>query len=106
MVIVYYMHTGYWVKVLCKLCVHTVTKVWSAKILFKVNRIHISALIIQNTGSIVPVQNWINTIHMYSGITSDRVLDGELLCTKILEVNLFAFAKLANANKLTSGIFV
>ena len=32
------------------------------------------------------------TIHMYSGITSGRVLDGELLYTKILEVNLFAFA--------------
>ena len=32
------------------------------------------------------------TIHMYSGITSDRALDGELLYTKILEVNLFAFA--------------
>ena len=31
------------------------------------------------------------TIHMYSGITSGRVLDGELLYTKILEVNLFAF---------------
>ena len=29
---------------------------------------------------------------MYSGITSSRVLDGELLYTKILEVNLFAFA--------------
>ena len=27
-----------------------------------------------------------------SGITSGRVLDGELLYTKILEVNLFAFA--------------
>ena len=27
---------------------------------------------------------------MYSGITSDRVLDGELLYTKILEVNFFA----------------
>ena len=27
---------------------------------------------------------------MYSGITSGRVLDGELLYTKILEVNLFA----------------
>ena len=37
---------------------------------------------------------------MYSGITSGRVLDGELLYIKILEVNLFAFA-LANANKLT-----
>ena len=34
----------------------------------------------------------INTIHTYSGITSGRVLDGELLYTKILEVNLFAFA--------------
>ena len=33
-----------------------------------------------------------NTIYMYSGITSGRVLDGELLYTKILEVNLFAFA--------------
>ena len=32
------------------------------------------------------------TIHMYSGITSGRVLNGELLHTKILEVNLFAFA--------------
>ena len=29
---------------------------------------------------------------MYSGITSDRVLNRELLFTKILEVNLFAFA--------------
>ena len=29
---------------------------------------------------------------MYSGITSGRVLDGELLYTKILVVNLFAFA--------------
>ena len=29
---------------------------------------------------------------MYSGITSGRVLDGELLYTKILEVNLFAVA--------------
>ena len=29
---------------------------------------------------------------MYSGITSGRVLDGELLYTKILEVYLFAFA--------------
>ena len=29
---------------------------------------------------------------MYSGITSSRVLNGELLYTKILEVNLFAFA--------------
>ena len=33
-----------------------------------------------------------NAIHMYSGITSGRVLDGELLYTKILEGNLFAFA--------------
>ena len=29
---------------------------------------------------------------MCSGITSGRVLDGELLYTNILEVNLFAFA--------------
>ena len=29
---------------------------------------------------------------MHSVITSGRVLDGELLYTKILEVNLFAFA--------------
>ena len=29
---------------------------------------------------------------MYSGITSGRVLDAELLYTKILEVNLFAFS--------------
>ena len=29
---------------------------------------------------------------MHSGITSGRVLDGELLYTKTLEVNLFAFA--------------
>ena len=34
----------------------------------------------------------LNTIHMYSGITSGRVLNGELLYIKILEVNLFAFA--------------
>ena len=31
-------------------------------------------------------------IQIYSGITSGRVLDGELLYTNILEVNLFAFA--------------
>ena len=31
-------------------------------------------------------------IQIYSGITSGRVFDGELLYTKILEVNLFAFA--------------
>ena len=31
-------------------------------------------------------------IQIYSGITSGRVLDGELLYTKILEVNLPAFA--------------
>ena len=29
---------------------------------------------------------------IYSGITSGRVLDGELLYTEILEVNLFVFA--------------
>ena len=33
-----------------------------------------------------------NTIHIYSGITSGRVLDGELFYTKILEVTLFVFA--------------
>ena len=37
-------------------------------------------------------RNSFNAIHMHSGITSGRVLDGELLYTKILEVNLFAFA--------------
>ena len=31
-------------------------------------------------------------VRTYSGITSGRVLKGELLYTKILEVNLFAFA--------------
>ena len=31
-------------------------------------------------------------IQIYSGITSGRVLEGELLCTVILEVKLFAFA--------------
>ena len=36
------------------------------------------------------IQNSI--IQIYSGITSGRVLDGELLYTEILEVNLFAFA--------------
>ena len=34
----------------------------------------------------------INIIQVYSGITRGRVLDGELLYTEILEVNLFAFA--------------
>ena len=33
-----------------------------------------------------------NIIQIYSGFTSGRVLDGELLYTKILEVNLYAFA--------------
>ena len=40
----------------------------------------------------IPKSYMLNTIHMYSGITSGRVLDGELLYTKILDVNLFAFA--------------
>ena len=31
-------------------------------------------------------------IRIYSGITRGRVLNGELLYTEILEVNLFAFA--------------
>ena len=31
-------------------------------------------------------------IQIYSGITSSGVLDGELLYTEILEVDLFAFA--------------
>ena len=34
----------------------------------------------------------IHIIQIYSGITSGRGLDGELLYTEILEVNLFAFA--------------
>ena len=42
--------------------------------------------------SVIFVYIYIYTIHMYSGITSGRVLNGELLYTKILEVNLFAFA--------------
>ena len=33
-----------------------------------------------------------NIIHIYCGIISYRVLNGELLYTKILEVNFFAFA--------------
>ena len=39
-------------------------------------------------------RNWLvyNIIQIYSGITSGRVLDGELLYTKIPEVNLVAFA--------------
>ena len=44
-----------------------------------------------------------HVIQICSGIANGRVLDGELLYIKILEVNLFAFA---NANKLTSRIFV
>ena len=35
---------------------------------------------------------FIYIIQIYSGITSGRVFDGELLYIKILEVNLFAFA--------------
>ena len=35
---------------------------------------------------------FIYIIQIYSGITSGRVLDGELLYTAILEVNLLAFA--------------
>ena len=59
----------------------------------------------------------LNTVHMYSGIISGRALNGELLCTKILEGNLFAFAyrlfrrdfsplDRTYCNKLTSRIFV
>ena len=35
---------------------------------------------------------YIHIIQIYSGITSGRVLDGELIYIKILEVNMFAFA--------------
>ena len=52
--------------------------------------ISISVLLVWKHGNIHTYIH--NTIHMYSGITSGRVLDGELLYTKILEVNLFAFA--------------
>ena len=45
---------------------------------------------------VIPEQTWIfkhqYIIQIYSGITSGRVLDGELLYTEIPEVNLFAFA--------------
>ena len=44
------------------------------------------------TSGFIYLLYYCSTIHMYSGITSGRVLDGELLYTKILEVNLFAFA--------------
>ena len=37
-------------------------------------------------------ENWFYIIQIYSGITSGSVLNGELLYTAILEVNLFAFA--------------
>ena len=55
-----------------------------------------------------PLKRWriyiYNTIHMYSGITSGRVLNGELLYTEILEVNLFAFA-FAFAYCLYMGVY-
>ena len=35
---------------------------------------------------------YLSVIQIYSENTSCRVLDGELLYTEILEVNLFAFA--------------
>ena len=35
---------------------------------------------------------WLGKLGLMSGITSGRVLDGELLYTKTLEVTLFAFA--------------
>ena len=38
------------------------------------------------------VANKLHIVQIYSGITSGRVLDGELLYAEILEVNLFAFA--------------
>ena len=40
----------------------------------------------------IHVENLINAVHKYFGITSGRVFDGDLLYTKILEVNLFPFA--------------
>ena len=43
-------------------------------------------------GEITHVYILHNTIHMYSGITSGRMFDGVFLYTKILEINLFAFA--------------
>ena len=42
-------------------------------------------------------------IHIYSGITSGRVRDGELLYTKILEVNLFAFAYRLSQEDFSAG---
>ena len=44
-----------------------------------------------------------NTIQIYPEITSGRVLDGELLYTKILEVNLCVFAyRLLHASTIFS----
>ena len=70
---------------------------------FKYKQISTYFGIVSNVHLCIYVHLLYGTIHMYSGITSGRVLDGELLYTKILEVNLFAFA---NADKLTSRIFV
>ena len=58
---------------------------------FKLYLCH-SYTIYNKYNTISTIYNKYNTIHMYSGITSGRVLNGELLYTKILEVNLFAFA--------------
>ena len=47
-------------------------------------------LLFSNSKDVQVSLNYI--IQIYSEITSGRVLDGELLHTEILEVNLFAFA--------------
>ena len=49
-------------------------------------------IMIGNKPTITCYINVFCIIQIYSGITSGRVLDGELLFTVILEVNLFAFA--------------
>ena len=57
---------------------------------FTLHRSVFPSYLTTESGRIICILNY--TIHMYSGITSGRVLDRELLYTKILEVNLFVFA--------------
>ena len=59
------------------------------------NAVSISSLATRNLILLTLLFHYKNVnyiIQIYSGITSGRVLDGELLYTKILEVNLVAFA--------------
>ena len=64
---------------------------WSSSVKKKSDKLTSELCVYEEINNVCNIIHYI--IQIYSGITSGRVIDGELLYTKkVLEVNLFAFA--------------